>query len=164
MSKAPRPKSAAVGVGKMKRLQYEEPKHPRYIHDPEVFKSIKFDKSAVYFRNNKVSTCAYIQKKNGGSGKAIAIEYPLEKTGWKNPASYQNFNQSSELQSVSNTAYKYRVTEHAGMVKKKLTPYNPNSYRSRLPVASVVMPYKNSSQLVIGDRTSHNKNHFKTVN
>ena len=49
-------------------------------------------------------------------------------------------------------------------VKKKLTPYNPNSYRSRLPVASVVMPYKNSSQLVIGDRTSHNKNHFKTVN
>lgn len=88
MSKAPRPKSAAVGTAKYKRLQYEEPKHPRYIHEPELYKSIKLDKSAVYFRDNKVQTCHYIQKKNGGNGKAAAIAYPLEKTGWKHPASY----------------------------------------------------------------------------
>ena len=47
-----RPKSAAVG-SKYKRLQqaaYDPEREPRYVHDPELFKSIKFDKSAVYFR------------------------------------------------------------------------------------------------------------------
>ena len=40
------------------------------------------------------------------------------------------------------------------MMKKPLEAYHPNAYRSRLPVATVVMPYKNSSQIVIGDRVS----------
>ena len=50
------------------------------------------------------------------------------------------------------------------MVRKPLEPYNPNAKRSRLPVASIVMPYKNSSQIVIGDRSSNYKKHFKSTN
>ena len=46
---------------------------------------------------------------------------------------------------MTSTAYKFRTTEHAGMVRKKLAPYNPNAHRSRLPIPSIVMPYKNSS-------------------
>ena len=47
--------------------------------------------------------------------------------------------------SMNATAYQFRQTEHTGQMKKKLAAYNPNAFRSRLPVPSVVMPYKNSS-------------------
>mmetsp|Transcript_8 Transcript_8/g.4 ORF Transcript_8/g.4 Transcript_8/m.4 type:complete len:88 (+) Transcript_8:332-595(+) len=53
---------------------------------------------------------------------------------------------------------------HCGMTKKPLEPYNPLSYRNRLPQPTVVMPYKNSSQIVIGDRSSEDRRAFKTVN
>jgi len=60
--------------------------------------------------------------------------------------------------------FKVRPSLHAGMVEKPLEPYHPLAYRSRLPTATVVMPYKNSSQIVIGDRSSHYKRLFVTTN
>ena len=53
---------------------------------------------------------------------------------------------------------------HVGMAKKPLMPYNPNSVRSQLPKPTVVMPYKNSSQIVIGDRSTLDRRNFKTTN
>jgi len=50
------------------------------------------------------------------------------------------------------------------MHKKPLSAYNPNAKRSTLAIPSVVMPYKNSSQMVIGDRASHKPRHFQAVN
>ena len=50
------------------------------------------------------------------------------------------------------------------MQKKPLIPYNPNSKRSQLPKPQIVMPYKNSSQIVIGDRSCFDKRQFKTTN
>ena len=50
------------------------------------------------------------------------------------------------------------------MLKKPLEPYHPNAFRSRLPQPTVVMPYKNSSQIVIGDRSSDDKRLWKTTN
>ena len=66
--------------------------------------------------------------------------------------------------SVNTTVYKQRALLHSGMTRKPLERYNPNSYRNRLPVPTVVMPYKNSSQIVIGDRSNNYKKHFKTGN
>ena len=71
-------------------------------------------------------------------------------------------NKSSEVQSINAITFQSRQIEHAGLMQKKLAPYNPNSYRSRLPIATVVMPYKNSSQVVIGDRSTLSKKHFVT--
>lgn len=48
--------------------------------------------------------------------------------------------------------FQVRDNHHAGMIKKPLGPYNPNAFRSRLPSPTVVMPHKNSSQIIIGDR------------
>ena len=59
--------------------------------------------------------------------------------------------------------FKPRPSMHAGMIKKPLAPYHPNSFRSRLPSPTVCMPYKNSSQIVIGDRSSYYKRHFMTT-
>ena len=50
------------------------------------------------------------------------------------------------------------------MLKKPLEPYHTNAFRSRLPQPTVVMPYKNSSQIVIGDRSSDDKRLWKTTN
>jgi hypothetical protein len=49
---------------------------------------------------------------------------------------------------------------HAGMEKKPLVKYGPTSYRNRLPTATVVMPHKNSSQIVLGDRVTAQKRQF----
>ena len=51
-----------------------------------------------------------------------------------------------------------------GMSKKPLMPYNPNAVRSQLPKPTVVMPYKNSSQIVIGDRSTLDRRQFRTTN
>ena len=48
--------------------------------------------------------------------------------------------------------FKQRGNLHAGMARKPLEAYHPNAHRSRLPQPTIVMPYKNSSQIVIGDR------------
>ena len=54
-------------------------------------------------------------------------------------------NKSSETMSISRKTYQSKITDHCGMAKKPLEKYQPNAYRNRLPVATVVMPYKNSS-------------------
>ena len=97
-------------------------------------------------------------------GQAVAVAFPLEKTGWKHPNSYQNQKFSSEKESWTGSAYKNRGLYHAGMMKKPLEPYNPNAMRSRLPQPTIVMPYKNSSQIVIGDRTQDERKQWKTIN
>ena len=50
------------------------------------------------------------------------------------------------------------------MSKKPLMVYNPGATRSQLPTPTIVMPYKNSSQIIIGDRHSYDKRQFKTTN
>ena len=50
------------------------------------------------------------------------------------------------------------------MNKKPLSVYKPNAKRSMLPQPTIVMPYKNSSQIVIGDRTSYDRRLYKTTN
>lgn len=60
--------------------------------------------------------------------------------------------------------HKNQQQYHAGQLKKPLEPYHPNAPRSRLPQPTVVMPYKNSSQIVIGDRSSDSRGQYKTMN
>lgn len=50
------------------------------------------------------------------------------------------------------------------MAKKPLMAYKPGATRSQLPKPTVVMPYKNSSQIVIGDRSTLDRRQFKTTN
>jgi hypothetical protein len=54
---------------------------------------------------------------------------------------------------IVSDVFKVRDNHHAGMIRKPLEAYNPNAFRNRLPSPTVVMPYKNSSQIVIGDRS-----------
>ena len=120
----------------------------RTLHNPDEYWTKKMEKSAQFFRGTRVQTCSHVMMQNG---KAVAVAFPLEKTGWKNPNSYANTKKSIETVSHNTRTYKQRGDLHAGMLEKPLEPYTPLAKRSRLPVPHVVMPYKNSSQIVMGD-------------
>ena len=49
------------------------------------------------------------------------------------------------------------------MLKKPLSQYHPNAFRNRLPQPTVVMPYKNSSSIVIGDRSTINRRQYVSM-
>ena len=94
------------------------------------------------------------------NGKAIAVSFPPQKTGYKHKNSYVNQRRSAETKSMAASAYGKKAFYHAGMPMKPLTPYHPNAHRSRLPTPTVVMPYRNASNIVIGDRTSDFKPNY----
>ena len=50
-----------------------------------AYKEKKQTESTPFFKEAKVQTCTHIVMKNG---KAVAVAFPLEKTGWKHPNSY----------------------------------------------------------------------------
>ena len=68
------------------------------------------------------------------------------------------------LMLVSSDTFKTRLIPHAGMCEKKLEAYHPNAKRNLLAQPTVVMPYKNSSQIVIGDRSSYYSRQFVSTN
>jgi len=70
----------------------------RSIHDLEAYKAKKEEESSPFFRTARVQTCSHVMMRNG---KAIAVAFPLEKTGWKNPNAYGNVKRSSETDSWS---------------------------------------------------------------
>jgi hypothetical protein len=124
--------------------------------------SLKVTKSPQFFQSTRVDSCQYVSTKNG---QTVAVSYPVTKTGYKAPNSWVNQKRSSETVSHSGATYKVHSIMHTGMDRKPLVPYNPDSYRNRLPSADYVAPYRNASQFEIGDRTACSaKSVFKTTN
>ena len=113
--------------------------------------------SAAMFQNTKVTSCSKILQKNG-QNVCLAFQ-----NGAAKPVDL-NSKRLPEVTSLSQDQFKVRDNLHAGMLKKPLEPYHPNAFRSRLPQPTVVMPYKNSSQIVIGDRSSYYKRQFVSTN
>ena len=120
----------------------------------------KATSSSPFFRTTKVDSCQFVKTYNG---VPFAVAYPQKKTGYKAPNSWVNQRRSSETASHNAKTYKPVPAMHAGMRTKPLVPYDPFSYRSRLPTADFIIPYQNSSQVEIGDRSAPLKNHFKTT-
>ena len=86
------------------KVTYGKQQDPtKQIHDKEQFKKIREQKSDAKFLGTKIpQTCShYIIKRN----KAYAIPFPLEKTGWKHPNSYQNSAKSVNPYSGYKTDY-----------------------------------------------------------
>lgn len=115
----------------------------------------KINSSADLFKNTRVTSCSQVLQKNG---KAVCLAFNncAPKTSEEK--------QTTDLVSFSQDHYKVREHLHAGMMKKPLEPYHPNAFRSRLPQPTVVMPYKNSSSIVIGDRSTYYKRQFLSTN
>eukprot|EP00826_Nyctotherus_ovalis_P053143 TRINITY_DN685_c0_g1_i1.p1 TRINITY_DN685_c0_g1~~TRINITY_DN685_c0_g1_i1.p1 ORF type:complete len:117 (-),score=7.85 TRINITY_DN685_c0_g1_i1:26-376(-) len=69
----------------------------------------------------------------------------------------------SKFPLTSSAAHSQGYYMHAGMGSKPLVNYNPNSARNRLPQTSVMMPYKNSSQVIIGNPSAVDKGVYRTT-
>lgn len=57
----------------------------------------------------------------------------------------------SENLLIISDAFRVRPEQHAGMKGKPLEPYHATAQRNRMPTPTVMMPYKNSSSVRIGD-------------
>jgi len=76
------------------------------------------------------------------NGKAVAMSFAQPPKCY---AKEGDPKRSSEVTSIAADMFKPRGNLHAGMARKPLEAYHPNAKRSRLPQATIVMPYKNSS-------------------
>lgn len=125
------------------------------INNTNSLKNSKFfttDKMKTndFFKATKVDSCSHVLVKNGQS---MAI--PFKITNQKgNPLQHYKFepSKSSEAQSIYRKDYSIKPYMHVGMEKKPLSPYHPESYRSRLPIGGIIMSHKNKSVIEIGDR------------
>jgi len=129
----------------------------------EYNKTVMESKSstAPFFRQTRVNSCNTVVAKNG---RPMAVPFSTKKTGYKAPNSWTNQSRSSEVISHARATHTTFSTMHAGMQKKPLFPYDPNSHRSRLPTSDFVIPYKNTSQVEIGERSSYNpKSSFRST-
>jgi len=126
-------------------------------HSPKgnTMKSSKFfikdqAKTNEFFKESKVESCSHVLVKNG---QTVAV--PFKITNQKgNPLQHYKFepSKSSEVKSIYRRDYSIKPNMHVGMEKKPLMPYNPESYRNRLPIGGIIMPHKNKSVIEIGER------------
>ena len=109
MDKRSRAANSSLGLQKANTVQPDEIEEradfqgsqsqmKRTLHDLEAFKTKKQTESSPFFRTTRVQTCSHVMMRNG---KAIAVAFPLDKTGWKNPNAYGNVKRSSETDSWS---------------------------------------------------------------
>lgn len=143
-------KSAMIEEEKAQKQQMRQ-NYEADVHNTKV------TNSAAVFQNTKITTCSKVLQKNG---QAVALAF---NHGAPKPVDIKS-KSLQEVTALSQDQYKVRENLHAGMLKKPLEPYHPNAFRSRLPQPTVVMPYKNSSQIVIGDRSSYYKRQFVSTN
>ena len=125
----------------------------KYFKDKEnsIFKSLK-DKTHPFFKSSLIESCSHIKVKNG---QTLAVPFNIRNSKGKKLSSYKNMPiKSSELSSIYRKDYNVKPIIHAGMLNKPLEPYNPSSYRNRLPNTDVVICHKNKSLIEIGNKQS----------
>jgi hypothetical protein len=104
-----------------------------------------------FFKDTRVGSCSHIvELKN----RTVAIPYTIINSKGRPLCAYKYVNNSSKQQiSVYMKDYSIKKNMHAGMSKKPLIHYNPNSYRSRLPQADFYSSHKNLSNIEVGSKT-----------
>lgn len=116
----------------------------------------KTTQSIPYFRGTRVSTCADIVRRNG---RMLAVPFSVK----KKTLDLDSEKKLHERRSITHEAFQLRQNLHLGMSKKPLEPYHPDAHRSRMKTEEFIMPYKNSSSIVLGDRSYNPTSHFKTT-
>lgn len=129
-------------LSKDKRMREKESK---------LFRSLK-DKTHPYFKNSMIDSCSHILVKNG---QTLAVPFDIRNSKGKKLSSYKSIpTKSSELMSIYRKDFSIKPIIHAGMLNKPLEPYNPSSYRNRLPNMDFVISHKNKSSMEIGNKAS----------
>lgn len=111
-------------------------------------------KSSRFFKSTKVDSCSHVVEHKG---QTFAVPYNVKNSKGRPLSSFKYHNLSKKQPvSVYRQDYCIKPIMHAGMTKKPLVVYDPNSYRNRLPTGDFFMPHKNISNLDIGEKTDIN--------
>ena len=116
-----------------------------------------------FFKNTKVGSCSHVLVSNG---KTLAVSFSIKN---RRGRSLNHFKKVPGKLSVSKSTYMndYHLfpNMHAGMGKKPLMPYSPDSFRSRLPLNGIVSGAANNrSYLELGDRGMINRKQWGSTN
>ena len=116
-----------------------------------------------FFKNSKVGSCSHVLVSNG---QTLAISFAVKN---RRGRGLNHFKKVPEKLSVSKSTYMndYHLYPniHAGMGKKPLMPYSPDSSRSRLPLNGIVSgAAANRSYLELGDKGIINRNQWGSTN
>ena len=116
-----------------------------------MFKSLK-EKTHPFFKSSLIESCSHIIVKNG---QTLAVPFDIRNSKGTKLSHYKTIPlKSSELMSIYRKDYSVKPHIHAGMANKPLEPYNPSSYRNRLPNMELIISHKNKSQMQIGSKES----------
>lgn len=130
-----------------------------YNIESNLFHPLK-EKTHPFFKNSKIESCSHILVKNG---QTLAVPYDIRNSKGKKLSHYKTIPlKSSELMSIYRKDFSLKPIVHAGMLNKPLEPYNPSSYRNRLPNYDFVICHKNKSSLEIGSKASASRKQWVT--
>lgn len=119
--------------------------------ETKLFKSLK-DKTHPFFKNSLIDSCSHVIVKNGQS---LAIPFDITNSKGRKLSHYKTIpTKSSELLSIYRKDFSVKPMLHCGMEKKPLEPYNPSSYRNRLPYGDFIMSHKNKSSVEMGSSST----------
>lgn len=119
-----------------------------------VFRGDK-TKSSQFFKNTKVESCSHIVEHKG---RTFAIPYKVTNSKGRPLSSFKyNIYKKPQEKSIYQMDYSVKPIMHAGMIKKPLVKYDPNSFRNKLPKGEFYMPHKNTSMVNLGIKTDINK-------
>ena len=120
----------------------------------QQLKSTKFfipdhDHTNPYFKNVRVNSCSKILVKNGQS---LAIPYKIVNSKGKRLNHFLHYPQNvkNNFKSSYQQDYSLKRSMHVGMGRKPLVPYDPLSYRNRLPIDDFVINQQRKNEFVLG--------------
>lgn len=108
------------------------------------------DHTAPYFKNVRVNSCSKILVKNGQS---MAIPYRIVNSKGKrlNHFLYYSKIGKNNFKSSYQLDYCLKRSMHVGMGRKPLVPYDPLSYRNRLPIDDFVINQQRKNEFILGN-------------
>lgn len=118
--------------------------------ESKLFKSLK-DKTHPFFKQARIDSCSHIIVKNG---QTLAVPFSIRNSKGRALSHFKTIPmKSSELLSIYRKDFSIKPMLHCGMAHKPLEPYNPSSYRNRLPNMDYVISHKNKSSVEFTDKT-----------
>ena len=115
-----------------------------------------------FFKDTKVDSCSHIIETKG---RTIAVPFKITNSKGRPLSAYKyTNNQTLPKKTIYKKDYDVKKVEHVGMVKKPLSLYHPNAYRSRLPISNIYMNHKNQSLISIGQSHAINNKQWLSTN
>ena len=113
-------------------------------------------RTAPFFKLSRVNSCSRILIKNG---QTLAISYNIINSKGHRLNHFKHVNQTkkNDYQSIYKRDYCIKSNMHAGMKNKPLVPYDPLSYRNRLPIKDFSVEDQRKNEFVLGEPTMINR-------